>query len=82
MVLELIQNAQKKEVITEKQQRLLYTIACKSAIKANHKMSEDEMKTLLKNVLSLQNINACPHGRPIIVTMSQKELEKEFKRIV
>ena len=82
LVLELIQNAQKKEVITEKQQRLLYTIACKSAIKANHKMSEDEMKTLLKNVLSLQNINTCPHGRPIVITMSKKELEKEFGRIV
>lgn len=72
----------KKELITDKYQRLLYTIACKSAVKANWKMSTDEMKTLVRNVLRLKNINTCPHGRPIIITMSKKEIEKEFGRIV
>lgn len=70
------------ELITEKYERLLYTIACKSAVKANMKMSIQEMETLVRNVLRLKNINTCPHGRPIIVTMSKKEIEKEFKRIV
>ncbi len=82
LLLELIQNSQQKEVITSKQERLLYTIACKSAIKANRKMSKPEMEELLRNVLRLKNINTCPHGRPIIITMSQKEIEKEFGRIV
>lgn len=72
----------RKELITEKNERLLYTIACKSAVKANMRMSKIEMETLVRNVLRLKNINTCPHGRPIIVTMSKKELEKEFKRIV
>lgn len=72
----------KKELITDKYQRLLYTIACKSAVKANWKMSTDEMETLVRNVLRLKNINTCPHGRPIIITMSKKEIEKEFGRIV
>ena len=72
----------KKELITEKHERLLYTIACKSAVKANMKMSAAEMETLVRNVLRLKNINTCPHGRPIIITMSKKEIEKEFKRIV
>ena len=72
----------RQELITEKQQRLLYTIACKSAVKANMKMSTQEMETLVRNVLRLENINTCPHGRPIIITMSKKEMEKEFKRIV
>lgn len=72
----------KREVISEKRQRLLYTIACKAAIKANHKLSENEQKELVKNVLNLENINTCPHGRPIIVSMSQKEIEKEFKRVL
>lgn len=72
----------RQEIITEKQQRLLYTIACKSAVKANMKMSVQEMETLVRNVLRLENINTCPHGRPIIITMSKKEMEKEFKRIV
>ena len=72
----------RKELITEKNERLLYTIACKSEVKANMRMSKIEMETLVRNVLRLKNINTCPHGRPIIVTMSKKELEKEFKRIV
>lgn len=72
----------RREVISDKRQRLLYTIACKAAIKANHRLSENEQKELVKNVLELENINTCPHGRPIIVSMTQKELEKEFKRIL
>ena len=42
----------------------------------------EEMKKLLDDVLALENINTCPHGRPIIVSMTKKEIEKEFKRIV
>ena len=84
LLLELVSEAakSKKELITEKQQRLLYTIACKAAVKANMRMSSEEMETLVRNVLRLSNINTCPHGRPIIITMSKKELEKEFGRIV
>lgn len=72
----------RREVISDKRQRLLYTIACKAAIKANHRLSDSEQKELVKKVLELENINTCPHGRPIIVSMTQKELEKEFKRIL
>lgn len=70
------------EIIAEKTERALYTIACKAAVKANHRYSVKELETLLTAVLDLENINTCPHGRPIIVTMTKKELEKEFKRIV
>lgn len=81
---ELIEQAQslKKELISEKKQSLMYSVACKSAIKANMCLGEEEMKSLVRRVLRLENINTCPHGRPIIITMSKKELEKEFKRIV
>lgn len=84
LVLELLSQSEelKGELITEKYERLLYTIACKSAVKANMAMSKIEMEALVRNVLRLKNINTCPHGRPIIVTMSKKEIEKEFKRIV
>lgn len=84
LLIELISQAgtSKKELITEKNQRLLYTIACKSAIKANMSMSVPEMETLVRNVFRLENINTCPHGRPIVVAMTKKEIEKEFKRIV
>lgn len=69
-------------ILTEKMERALYTIACKAAVKANHRYSLLELEALLDAVLNLENINTCPHGRPIIITMSKKELEKEFKRIL
>ena len=72
----------KKELITDRRERLLYTIACKASVKANMRMSAEEMESLVRRVLRLKNINTCPHGRPIIITMSKKEIEKEFKRIV
>ena len=84
LVIELIDEfaENREEIISEKMQRALYTIACKAAVKANHKFDNAQLELLLKEILALKNINTCPHGRPIIITMSQKELEKEFKRIV
>ena len=84
LIIELINQFEenREEIISEKMQRALYTIACKAAVKANRKFDNGQLENLLKEVLALKNINTCPHGRPIIVTMSKKELEKEFKRIV
>jgi len=83
LLVELITNFSdsKHELITEKYQRMLYTVACKSAIKANYRLSDTEMETLVRNVFRMENINTCPHGRPIIISMTKKEIEKEFKRI-
>ncbi len=72
----------KREIISDKFQRMIYTIACKAAIKANHILTVAEMERLVHDVLALSNINTCPHGRPIIIKMTKKELEKHFKRIV
>lgn len=84
LVLELITECgdNRRELKGAKQERFLYTVACKAAIKANHTLTEAEMKTLVEAVLALENINTCPHGRPIIISMTKKELEKQFKRIV
>ena len=84
VVIEIIGNFadNKASAVTEKTQRALYTIACKSAVKANHKFDNMQLEKLLKEVFALENINTCPHGRPIIITMKKKELEKEFKRIL
>ena len=65
-------------VVAEK----LASMACKSAVKGNMRLSEQEMEALLGQLLSLENPYHCPHGRPTIITMSRYELEKKFKRIV
>lgn len=58
------------------------SMACKAAVKANHAFSIDEATSLIKELLSLKNPYHCPHGRPVIISMSQYELEKKFKRIL
>lgn len=65
-------------VIAEK----LASMACKSAVKGNMRLSVKEMEALLDQLLSLENPYHCPHGRPTIITMSRYEMEKKFKRIV
>ena len=55
--------------------------ACKSAIKSGDKMSENEIKALLKLLKGNLGLK-CPHGRPIVVDVDKKEIEKWFKRIV
>ena len=58
------------------------TMACKAAIKANQKMSFEEARQLLKECEKLDNPYTCPHGRPILISISKREIEKKFKRIV
>ena len=60
---------------------VLHTVACKAAIKAGWDTHRAELETLVKKVLSGE-IKYCPHGRPVSVTLSRKELDKMFKRIV
>lgn len=58
------------------------SISCKAAVKGNHAMSRPELKALMDELLLLDNPFHCPHGRPTIITISKRELEKKFKRIV
>ncbi len=58
------------------------SLSCKAAVKANHAFSYEEAVSLIKELLTLENPYHCPHGRPVIISMSQYELERKFKRIV
>lgn len=60
----------------------IYMMACKSAIKANRRMEKEEIRALVDQLLSMDNPYTCVHGRPVIISISQRELEKRFKRIV
>lgn len=66
------------KVVEEK----IASMSCKAAVKGNNRLSRAEMEELLDELLTLENPYNCPHGRPTIISMSQTELEKKFKRIV
>ena len=58
------------------------SMSCKAAVKGNFKLSFAEMDHLIGELLTLDNPYHCPHGRPTIISMTKKEMEKKFKRIL
>ena len=64
------------------EEEALYQIACKSAIKANKRLDEKEIKELLQELEELENPYTCPHGRPTIIKITRYEFEKMFKRVL
>ena len=68
---------EKKDTVRDE---LLHTVACKAAIKAGWKNDEAELLAVAKQVMAREDLKYCPHGRPICVTLSKKQLEKQFKR--
>lgn len=58
------------------------SMSCKAAVKGNSKLSTLEIDNLIGELLTLDNPYHCPHGRPTIISMTKRELEKKFKRIV
>lgn len=60
---------------------ILHTVACKAAIKAGWETQGRELERLVEAVLS-GRVKYCPHGRPVSVTLTKKELDRQFRRIV
>ena len=70
----------RRESASTVRDELLHTVACKAAIKAGWDSDEKELLVLVKQVMAREDLKYCPHGRPICVTLSKKQLEKQFKR--
>jgi DNA mismatch repair protein MutL len=73
-----VKSALKPEIILDK----IASRSCKAAVKGNSRLSSKEAEHLISQLLELDNPYHCPHGRPTIIRISKKELEKKFKRIV
>ena len=64
----------------EKEEKFISTVACKAAVKANMKLTKEEVDNLMKQLLVLRNPFTCPHGRPTAIKMSKYEIERKFSR--
>ena len=73
-----VNNKEHYDSIVEK----IASISCKKSIKANHVLSEMEVKELLRELFKLDNPYNCPHGRPTIISLSKYEFEKKFGRVI
>ena len=59
---------------------ILHTVACKAAIKAGWHTEPAERDALVRQVLQRDDIKYCPHGRPVCITLTRGQLERQFKR--
>ena len=84
MLLELLEELMKdiKGNVIKSIKEKIATCACKAAVKGNTDMTQEEAVQLIADLLKLENPFNCPHGRPVIIDMTKKEVEKKFKRIV
>ena len=64
----------------EIEERFIATVACKAAVKANMDLDEEEVDSLMKELLELPNPFTCPHGRPTAIKMDKNDIEKKFAR--
>lgn len=71
----------KQDVQFEKMDWIFHSVACRSAIKAGDNASRFELENFAKKLLSMPDIRYCPHGRPVLLEMTERELEKNFGRV-
>ncbi len=64
----------------ELEEELAASLSCRGAIKVNHHLTVDEQRALLEDLLATDNPYRCPHGRPIILRLSQEEMERRLGR--
>lgn len=79
MIYEIVEISLTRHLLP-KQEQLLITASCKMAVKAGDPMSQQEMVALVADLLKTSNPFTCPHGRPIILSLSNWELDKKFRR--
>ena len=70
------------DALNEHTEWVLHSISCRAAIKAGDKSSSQELLALAEKILSGEVPPFCPHGRPCVLKLTRKELEKQFGRIV
>ncbi len=79
MVDELVHQSVSRRLLVQRD-HVTITNACKLAVKAGDPLTHEEMASLLEQLAETENPYLCPHGRPIVVTISFHELDKQFKR--
>ncbi len=78
--LELLEDLKAERRLPDRVQGLYKTIACKAAIKAGDPLSPEEMASLVDQLFATENPYHCPHGRPVLITLTLDELERKFGR--
>ncbi|MCL2445435.1 MAG: DNA mismatch repair endonuclease MutL [Oscillospiraceae bacterium] len=73
--------AARQDLTTEALDWIFHSAACRAAVKANDPTTQVEREHFVQQLLAMPNIRHCPHGRPVMVTMTRREVEKMFGRV-
>jgi len=81
--LDMVDHLGELRVLSTQQKRrdAILQIACKKAVKGGDKLTLEEIRPLLADMLASNAPPTCPHGRPLVVVLSRSEIEKRFRRI-
>ena len=81
--LEMVDHLGELRALSTRQKRrdAILQMACKKAIKGGDKLTMEEIRPLLADMLATGAPPTCPHGRPLIVVLERSEIEKRFRRI-
>jgi len=77
----LLDSISGEEEPAKRDEKIAQSVACHSAVKAGHTLSSEEMRELIKQLEQTRQPRTCPHGRPTMIHLSSRQLEKEFGRI-
>ena len=81
-VREILAEIEKSHTVTFESKRVaILQTACKHAVKGGEALTEDQLRSILDEMFDRHVTPTCPHGRPLVVSISRREIEKKFKRI-
>lgn len=81
-VREILAEVERNNTVTlESKRAAILQTACKHAIKGGEALSEDQLRSIIQEMVEKQVTPTCPHGRPLVVSISHREIDKKFKRI-
>jgi DNA mismatch repair protein MutL len=67
--------------VDEALRRIAATMACHAAVKANYPLTLEKMRYILEELRRTAYSSVCPHGRPVVLRITRREIEKNFQRV-
>ena len=81
-VREILSEIERSHTVTfESRRAAILQAACKHAVKGGESLTEDQLRSILDEMLDRHVTPTCPHGRPLVISISHREIDKKFKRI-
>jgi DNA mismatch repair protein MutL len=77
----LLNTLASKEGLNRLEEKMAESLACHGAIRAGQQLSSEEMRELVKELEQTKQPRTCPHGRPTMIHISARQMEKEFGRL-